>query len=179
MRQEISVAIRSLNRHDQSVHGQSDLVYPTRLCDATNRTTRGVSPLRECANHRQSECGRRGLERYDGSRQFRDRLNRECVHLGRWADEKSRVPGNSITQSIYYAKNIVGAAANTNTVTVRFTVAAQYADIRILEYSGLDQVTPVDVTAAAIGTNATSSSGAATTTNSTRPDFRSQHGLHG
>ena len=40
-----------------------------------------------------------------------------------------------------------------------------YADIRILEYSGLDQVNPVDVTAAAIGTNATSNSGAATTTN--------------
>ena len=69
-----------------------------------------------------------------------------------------------LTQSIYYAKNIVGAAAGTNTVTVRFTVAAQYADIRILEYSGLDQVTPVDVTAAATGTSATSSSGAATTT---------------
>src|ERR1051326_5902244 len=50
--------------------------------------------------------------------------------------------GNSITQSIYYAKNIVGAAAGANTVTVRFTVAAIYADIRILEYSGLDRVTP-------------------------------------
>jgi hypothetical protein len=71
----------------------------------------------------------------------------------------------SLTQSIYYAKNIVGAVANANTVTVRFTVAANYADVRILEYSGLDQVNPVDVTATAIGTNATSNSGAATTTN--------------
>ena len=71
----------------------------------------------------------------------------------------------SLTQSVYYAKNIVGAAASTNTVTVRFTVAAIYADIRILEYSGLDQVNPVDVTAAAIGTDATSNSGAVTTTN--------------
>jgi hypothetical protein len=70
----------------------------------------------------------------------------------------------TLTQSIYYAKNIVGSAGNTNTVTVRFTVAAQYADIRILEYSGLDQGNPVDVTAAAIGTNAASNSGAATTT---------------
>lgn len=73
-------------------------------------------------------------------------------------------PG-SLTQSIYYAKNIVGAAASANTVTVRFNVAAQYADIRILEYSGLDGVSPVDVTAAAIGTNAASNSGTATATN--------------
>ena len=72
-------------------------------------------------------------------------------------------PGN-LTQSIYYAKNIVGAGAN-NTVTVRFTVAAQYADIRILEYSGLDQVNPVDVVAAAVGTNTASNSGSVTSTN--------------
>jgi len=72
-------------------------------------------------------------------------------------------PG-SLTQSIYYARNIVGAAANANTVTVRFTVAAPDADIRILEYTGIDQVNPVDVTAAAIGTNAASDSGLATTT---------------
>ena len=70
----------------------------------------------------------------------------------------------SLTQSIYYAKNIVGAAANVNTVTVGFTVAAQSADIRILEYTGIDQVNPVDVIAAAIGTDATTNSGAATTT---------------
>jgi hypothetical protein len=73
--------------------------------------------------------------------------------------------GTSITQSIYYAKNIVGAGAGANTVTVRFTVAAHYADIRVLEYSGLDRVTPVDVTAASIGTNVMTNSGTATTTN--------------
>jgi hypothetical protein len=71
----------------------------------------------------------------------------------------------SLTQSIYYAANIVGAAGGTNTVTVRFNVAAQYADIRILEYSGLDRVDPVDVTAASIGTSSSSTSGTATTTN--------------
>ena len=70
-----------------------------------------------------------------------------------------------LSQSIYYAANIAGAAANTNTVTVQFSAPALYADIRILEYSGLATVSPVDVTAAATGTNATSSSGAATTTN--------------
>jgi fibronectin type 3 domain-containing protein len=71
----------------------------------------------------------------------------------------------SLTQSIYYAKNIAGASANGNTVTVRFTVPANYADVRILEYSGLDRINPVDVTAAAIGTSSTSNSGSAVTTN--------------
>ena len=75
------------------------------------------------------------------------------------------VLSGQLTQAIYYAKNIQAAAANTNTVTVRFSVAAKYADIRILEFSGLDTTNPVDVTAAATGTTATSSSGAATTTN--------------
>lgn len=70
-----------------------------------------------------------------------------------------------LTQSIYYAKNIVAAEAGINTVTVRFNVAAQYPDIRIVEYSGLDRVNPVDVTAATIGTSSSSTSGPATTTN--------------
>ena len=47
--------------------------------------------------------------------------------------------GSTISQAIYYARDIAGAAAGTNTVTVRFDKAVAYADIRILEYSGLDQ----------------------------------------
>ena len=70
-----------------------------------------------------------------------------------------------LSQSIYYAQNIASAAANSNTITVQFTAQANYADIRVLEYSGLDEVSPVDVTKAATGTNSTSSSGAVTTTN--------------
>src|SRR6202030_322060 len=73
----------------------------------------------------------------------------------------------TLSQSIYYAKNIASAAAGTNTVTVTFTKAAAYPDIRILEYSGVDPNTPVDVTAANTGNSATSSSGSATTTNAT------------
>jgi hypothetical protein len=69
------------------------------------------------------------------------------------------------SQSIYYAKNIAGAAAGANKVTVTFSAAAAFPDIRILEYSGLDRVNPVDVTAAASGRNSTSDSGAVTTTN--------------
>ncbi|HXM51391.1 MAG TPA: hypothetical protein VN956_26345, partial [Pyrinomonadaceae bacterium] len=66
---------------------------------------------------------------------------------------------------IYYAKNIAAAAAGANTVTVTFTTAAIYPDIRIAEYSGLDPVSPLDVAVGAQGNNATSSSGAVTTTN--------------
>jgi hypothetical protein len=66
-----------------------------------------------------------------------------------------------LQQSIYYAKNIIGGS---NTVTVTFNQAAAYPDLRILEYSGLDPTSPLDVTAAATGTGTTASSGSATTT---------------
>jgi hypothetical protein len=59
----------------------------------------------------------------------------------------------------------VGAAANANTVTVTFSTPAAYPDIRILEYGGIATTSPLDVTAAAIGSNSSASSGAATTTN--------------
>ena len=69
----------------------------------------------------------------------------------------------SIQQSIYYARNI---AAGNNTVTATFNQSAAYPDIRIVEYSGLDPNTPLDVTAAATGTGTSANSGAATTTSS-------------
>jgi hypothetical protein len=68
------------------------------------------------------------------------------------------------SQSIYYAANIAPAIANTNTVTVKFSAAVPFADIRILEYSGLDTMNPLDVSAAGFGSNTTSNSGTATTT---------------
>ena len=74
------------------------------------------------------------------------------------------VQSGTATQSIYYAKNIVAAAANANTVTVKFSSAAVYPDIRIAEYSGLDPNSPLDVAAGASGSSATSSSGSVTTT---------------
>ena len=73
----------------------------------------------------------------------------------------------SLSQSIYYAKNIVAAVAGANVVTVIFSTAAVAPDIRILEYSGADQNNPVDVTAANGGTGSSDSSGSATTTNPT------------
>ena len=69
------------------------------------------------------------------------------------------------TQSIYYAPNIVGAPANSNTVTVTFNAAVAFADVRIAEYGGIATANPVDVTAAAQGSGTTSNSGAVTTTN--------------
>jgi fibronectin type 3 domain-containing protein len=68
------------------------------------------------------------------------------------------------SQSIYYAQNIAAASANANTVTVTFAAAAAYPDIRIAEYSGLNTVNPLNVTAASTGNSSTSSSGAVTTT---------------
>ena len=75
------------------------------------------------------------------------------------------IVSGSLSQSIYYAKNIAAATAGSNTVTVTFSAAATYPDIRILEYSGADPNNPVDVTAAGSGNGTSSSSGSATTTN--------------
>src|SRR6266481_7295478 len=72
-----------------------------------------------------------------------------------------------LSQSIYYAQNIKAAAAGVNIVTVTFSTAAVYPDIRILEYSGADLNSPVDVIAASSGNTTTTSSGSATTTNPT------------
>ncbi|WP_353063329.1 choice-of-anchor D domain-containing protein [Tunturibacter psychrotolerans] len=66
--------------------------------------------------------------------------------------------GTALRQSIYYAANIAGVSSNT--VTVTFSQAAAYPDVRILEYRG---VTAVDVTAGASGSSTSANSGAATT----------------
>jgi len=72
----------------------------------------------------------------------------------------------AVTQVIYYAKNIAAAPAGTNTVTVQFSAAATYPDVRILNYSGLDRMNPLDAAAGASGNNASSDSGVVTTTSS-------------
>jgi Galactose oxidase-like, Early set domain/Concanavalin A-like lectin/glucanases superfamily/Bacterial Ig domain/Glucodextranase, domain B/Kelch motif len=71
---------------------------------------------------------------------------------------------NQATQSIYFAQNIAAAAANSNIVTVRFNVAAAYPDIRILEYSGLDPVSPLVGGVGSSGSSTTTNSGSLTTT---------------
>jgi glucose/arabinose dehydrogenase/PKD repeat protein len=74
------------------------------------------------------------------------------------------VRGSGLSQAVYYARNVAAAGAGANTVTVVFDRAVDYADVRILEYAGLDQANPLDVTRSAAGTASTASSGAATTT---------------
>jgi len=71
----------------------------------------------------------------------------------------------TLSESIYYAKNVVAAAAGANTVTVGFNTGASFPDIRIVEYAGIDPVNPVDVVKAATGRSSTSNSGTVTTTN--------------
>ena len=80
------------------------------------------------------------------------------------------------SQSIYYAKNILAAAAGANIVTVTFSTAAKNPDIRILEYQGADPNNPVDVSAAGSGNSAISSSGSVTTTNALGSAIRRQSG---
>jgi hypothetical protein len=66
--------------------------------------------------------------------------------------------GIGLRQSIYYASNILGG---NNMVTVTFSQAANYPDVRILEYIG---VSSLDVTATASGNSATAKTTTATTT---------------
>ena len=73
--------------------------------------------------------------------------------------------GTGVSQSIYYATNIVGSSGG-NTVTVVFTTPASYPDVRILEYSGIDSTNPLDGIVATTGNSAVSSTGALTTINS-------------
>jgi hypothetical protein len=56
---------------------------------------------------------------------------------------------SSVSQAIYYAKNIAGG--NNNAVTVTFKQAASLPSIRILEYSGVDKTSPLDVTTSNAG----------------------------
>ena len=68
--------------------------------------------------------------------------------------------GTAVSQSIYYAKAIVGGDT---TVTVRFTTPARYADIRVLEYSGVDTTSPLLASATGAGTSTAGSTGNLTT----------------
>ncbi len=70
--------------------------------------------------------------------------------------------GTALSESIYYAKNIVGSS--TNTVTVTFNQGAVLPDVRILEYSGVATSNPLDVSVGASGNSNIADSGFVTTT---------------
>jgi hypothetical protein len=67
------------------------------------------------------------------------------------------------SQAIYYAAGIAGAAANSNVVTVTFSTAVSYPDVRIVEYRGIDPANPLDSVAGTYGTSGTSNTGTLTT----------------
>lgn len=70
-------------------------------------------------------------------------------------------PSLGMSQSIYYASNIVAASAGTNTVTVALSANVSYPDLRIVEYSG---VSTLDKTSSGAGASTTANSGAVSTT---------------
>ena len=76
------------------------------------------------------------------------------------------VTGTGLSQVVYYAKNIAGDSGTPNQITVTFSQAAQFPDVRILEYNGLDPSSPLDAgaTAGAAGSGSLADSGACTTT---------------
>jgi glucose/arabinose dehydrogenase/PKD repeat protein len=72
--------------------------------------------------------------------------------------------GTGLSQAVYYATGISTATAGANTVTVTFSGAVPFADLRVAEYSGIDRTNPVDKTASAVGSSAAPDSGNVTTT---------------
>ncbi|MBZ5625338.1 MAG: hypothetical protein LAQ69_42555 [Acidobacteriia bacterium] len=69
-------------------------------------------------------------------------------------------PGG-IGSRVYYAKNIKGG---TDTVTINLSASANFFEVYLAEYSGVDQAAPLDAQAGASGNAGAVSSGNATTT---------------
>ncbi len=77
----------------------------------------------------------------------------------------SRWKGSAWSSQVFYAKNVAGGA---NTVTLSLAAAVTSWSIAYVhEYSGIDKVSPIDVSVVGTGTSSAMSSGSATTTNAT------------
>jgi hypothetical protein len=74
------------------------------------------------------------------------------------------VVSGTASQAIYYAPNLEGASVDGNKREVTFTPAAQYPDVRFLEYRGIDTNSPLDVSVGTSGGSTSASSGSVTTT---------------
>ena len=70
--------------------------------------------------------------------------------------------GTGKRQSIYYARNI---RSGSNTINVAFSQAAVSPDVRVLEYSGVDTVAPLDGAIGATGNSSIANSGTAALSN--------------
>jgi hypothetical protein len=71
--------------------------------------------------------------------------------------------GNGMSQAIWYAASIAGAAAGANHVTVTFDQPAMFVDLRITEYGGLAASAPFDVGTSATGNGSAAATGAIST----------------
>jgi Protein of unknown function (DUF4038)/Putative collagen-binding domain of a collagenase len=68
---------------------------------------------------------------------------------------------NGLSQAIYYATDIMGG---TNTVTIKFNIAAAHVSLAVSEYSGLSQSNAFSAGSSATGDGTNASSGPVTTT---------------
>jgi hypothetical protein len=68
--------------------------------------------------------------------------------------------GDGVSQAIYFAPSIAGGQTK---VSVTFSAAVPFADVRIAEYAGLDPATPFGASASAAGNGGNASSGTVTT----------------
>ena len=138
-------------RHDRHHPGQL-------LCTADAAGDRHGELFR-CPEGRRPQRSHRRLERLHGAASPLSPILLATPIAWPWARRCSPVRAS---QAIYFAPNIAAAAANSNVVTVRFSTAAVYPDIRVLEYSGLDPVSPLHAVTASSGSSGTSSSGTLT-----------------
>ena len=69
------------------------------------------------------------------------------------------------SQAIYYSPGIIGANAGANSVTITFSTAAVDPDVRILDFSGIDAINPMDGATGATGIGQYSNSGILATQN--------------
>jgi len=69
------------------------------------------------------------------------------------------------SQAIFYAPGIVAANAGANSVTITFSTPAVDPDVRILDFSGIDPITPLDGATGATGISQYSNSGILATQN--------------
>jgi hypothetical protein len=71
---------------------------------------------------------------------------------------------SGVNSQIFFAKNVAGSGADTVTVTVTYSASATTCSVVIAEYTGLDQISPLDVTSANTGAGTTLDSNVATPT---------------
>jgi hypothetical protein len=74
------------------------------------------------------------------------------------------IVADTSTQVMYYAKAILAASAGSNQVTITWSGSAAFPDVRIAEYTGVDQTNPLDTASGKWGTGPLAESGPLVTT---------------